>query len=65
MFIPPTFFHLMLSLEVKLHGAKGAGSEAAAGNVAVKGRLTAVGIKVFAQVDQILAPWREKKRKHP
>lgn len=46
----------MLFLVVNLHGADGAGGEAAAGRVAVEGRLAAVGIQVFAQVDQILTP---------
>lgn len=52
----------MLSFMVKLHGAQGARGEAAAGNVTVKSWLAAMGIEVFAQVDQILTPWREKKK---
>lgn len=50
-------FYLMFSFMVKLHGAQGTRGEAAAGNVTVKSWFTAVGIKVFAQVDQILTPW--------
>lgn len=57
-------FYLMLSFMVKLHGAQGARGEAAAGNVTVKRWFTAVGIKVFAQVDQILTPWRKKEKKN-
>ncbi len=44
----------MLSFVVNLHGAERARGEAAAGNVAVECRLAAVGVQVFAQVDQIL-----------
>lgn len=58
----PPAFHLMLSFMVKFHGAQGATGEAAASNVTVKGWLTAMGIEVFAQVNQILTPWRETKK---
>jgi len=44
----------MFSFVVNVHGAEGTRGEAAAGDVTVKGRLAAVGIQVFAQVDQIL-----------
>lgn len=57
-----SLFYLMLSFMVKLHGAQGTRGEAAAGNVTVKSWFTAVGIKVFAQVDQILTPWWTKKK---
>lgn len=53
-------FYLMLSFVVNLHGAKGTRGEAAARNVAVERRLTAVGIQVFAQVDHILTPCKHK-----
>lgn len=59
--INSSLFYLMLPFMVKLHGAQGARGEAAAGNVTLKSWLTAVGIKVFAQVDQILTPWQKKK----
>lgn len=50
----------MLSFVVNLHGAKGTRGEAAARNVAVECRLTAVGIQVFAQVDHIFTPCKHK-----
>lgn len=56
---PP--FYLVLPFMVKPQGAQGARGEAAAGNVTVKSWFTAVGIKVFAQVDQILTPWQKRK----
>lgn len=56
-------FYLMLSFVVKLHGAQGARGEDAAGNVTVKSWFAAVGIKMFAQVYQILTPWRKKRKK--
>lgn len=56
-------FYLMLSFMVKLHGAQGTRGEATARKVTVKRWFTAVGIKVFPQVDQILTPWREEKEK--
>lgn len=55
-------FHLMLSFMVKFHGAQGARGEAAASDVTVKSRLTAMSIEVFAQVNQILTPWRETEK---
>lgn len=53
----------MLSFMVKFHGAQGTRGEGAARNVAVKSWLAAVGIEVFAQVDQILTPWNNKEKK--
>ena len=50
----------MLSFLVNLHGAEGARGEAAVMNVAVERGLTAVGIQMFAQVDQILTPCNHK-----
>lgn len=50
----------MLSFVVNLHGAEGTRAEATAGNVAVKCRLAAVGVQVFAQIDQILTAANKK-----
>lgn len=55
-YLKDSLFHLMLSFVVNLHGAKGTRGEATASNVAVEGRLAAVGVQVFAQVNQILTP---------
>lgn len=49
-------FYLMVSLVVNLHGAQGTRGEAAASNIAVERRLTAVSVQVFAQVDHVLTP---------
>lgn len=50
----------MLSFVVNLHGAKSPRGEGTARGVAVEGRLAAVGVQVFAQVDQILTPAHAK-----
>lgn len=46
----------MISFVVNLHGAQGTRGEAAASNIAVERRLTAVSVQVFAQVDHVLTP---------
>lgn len=51
----------MLSFVVNLHGAEGTRGEATGGNVAVECWLAAVGIQVFAQVDQILTAAKNTK----
>lgn len=53
----------MLSFMVELHGAQGARCEAAAGGVAVKSWFTAVGIKVFAQINQVFTSWQKQNKK--
>lgn len=53
-FVPRYKISLVLSFVVNLHGDECTRGESTARNLTTEGRLAAVGIQVFAQVDKIL-----------
>lgn len=53
-------FYLMLSFVVNLDGTRGSRGETTARHVTAEGRLAAVAVQVFTQVDQILTATNAK-----